>query len=46
MRMNTIFTQTFNLQPRSEAELQAVIRRFEAKWQRRRRAHRIEGFAL
>ena len=44
--MNTIFTQTFNLQPRSEAELQAVIRRFEVKWQRRRRAHRIAGFAL
>ncbi|QQS19787.1 hypothetical protein IPL85_06000 [Candidatus Saccharibacteria bacterium] len=46
MRMNTIFKQTFNLHPRSEAELQAVIRRFEDKWQRRRRAHRIAGLAL
>ncbi len=45
--MNTTTTQQpANLRPRTDAELQAVVRRFEAKWQRRRRAHPIAGFAL
>jgi hypothetical protein len=32
--------------PRTEAELRAIVLRFEEKWQRRRRAHRIVGFVL
>lgn len=32
--------------PRSEAELKAIVRRFEAKWRRRRKAHPVAGFAL
>ncbi len=44
--MDKVFTQTFSLQPRSSEELQAVVRRFEAKWQRRRKAHRFAGLAV
>ncbi len=43
--MDKVFTQTFNLQPRSSEELQAIVRRFEAKWQRRRRAHTLTGLS-
>jgi hypothetical protein len=44
--MDKVFTQTFNLQPRSSEELQAVLRRFEAKWQRRRRSHPLVGLTV
>jgi hypothetical protein len=44
--MDRVFTQTFNLQPRSSEELQAVVRRFEAKWRQRRRAHPFAGLAV
>lgn len=37
----------FDLHPRSSEELQAVVQRFEAKWElRRRRAHRLLGIGL
>lgn len=44
--MDKVFTQTFNLKPRTSEELQAVVRRFEAKWQRRRKAHPLAGLAV
>lgn len=44
--MDKVYIQTFNLQPRSSEELQAVLRRFEAKWQRRRKAHPLAGLTV
>ena len=44
--MDATCTQTIKVQPRTDTELRALIQRFEAKWQRRRKAHPIAGFML
>lgn len=37
----------FDLHTRSSQELRAVVQRFEAKWElRRRRAHKLMGISL
>jgi hypothetical protein len=44
--MDQILQSQFIIKPRSDAELKAVIKRFEAKWQQRRKAHPFAGLAV
>lgn len=44
--MDALCTQTIKVQPRSDAELRELVQRLEAKWQRRRKAHRVIGWML
>lgn len=44
--MDATCTQTVKVPPRSDAEVKALIKRLETKWQQRRKAHPIAGFML
>lgn len=44
--MDTLCTQTVKVQPRTDAEIKALLTRLESKWQRRRKAHPVIGFML
>lgn len=44
--MDATCTQTLKVAIKSDAELHALVRRLEDKWQRRRRAHPFAGFML
>jgi len=42
--MEKQFVQQFHLEPRSSAELRAIVRRFERKWQHRKASLRTNLF--